>query len=274
MQFFPITLNGDAFFRLVTRRCLDCLDRSRSVMKFFPHDPTRVMHIMRYRFDHRPIKPCDLFAIPEEFGGGTWSQAIYVTGSVKTAIEEAGLVGLRFSEMEDFRNPLERSSPHVYVNQFLGLTLEIPDGWFVRHRGAGPLRPEYLFQNRDDDLPVNAGQMKTLLHAYFRRIDQPIIVVAGIELSIVRVAVETVLETAMSLPSKRRNVSAGGIWSVAGVDFAVMDEVVETQPEVSSIRFAYGRWCDDLTLCATIRGANPSLFRAALTVFEGLKRVP
>jgi hypothetical protein len=276
LQFFPITLNGKAFFLLVTRRCLNCLDRSKSVMKFFSHDPTRVMHIMRYRFDHCPIKPCDLFAIPEEFGGGTWSQAIYVTESVKTAIEEAGLVGLRFSEMEDFRDPLKSHSyPHKYVNQFLGLTLTIPDGWVIQSRSAGSLPDYYFFQECDDDLPVKTGQLKTLLHAYFRRIDQPIIVVAGIELSIIRVAVETALEQlAMSLQSKRRNLSARAEWNVAGIKFAFVDEVLEAQPEVSSIRFAYGRWCDDLSLCATIRGANPSLFQAALTVFEGLNRVP
>src|SRR5262249_22171140 len=45
-EFLPLmTIRGDSYYALNVMTVIDCLDRTQSDIKFFPHDPCRIMSI-------------------------------------------------------------------------------------------------------------------------------------------------------------------------------------------------------------------------------------
>ena len=51
-------------------------------------------------FAEEQLQPCDVFSVPELSDGMFfWSQETFLTGLVRAAIEETGLVGFRFEEL-------------------------------------------------------------------------------------------------------------------------------------------------------------------------------
>lgn len=101
MRFLAFRINEEPYFQFYTERCLDCLDRKRSDIKYFRSSPQEVKRIERYAFLKSKIRSRDLFTIPELSNGMFfWSQETYVTGETQAAIEKAGLIGFRFADLE------------------------------------------------------------------------------------------------------------------------------------------------------------------------------
>jgi hypothetical protein len=93
-EFLEAWINDLPFYFLRKIGSLDCLDRANSVLVPYPHDPSRVMDIERYRFVKEMIRDPIVFIIPEEKG---W---LLATDSVKAAVESAGLKGFYFTDAE------------------------------------------------------------------------------------------------------------------------------------------------------------------------------
>jgi hypothetical protein len=108
MQFLGFRVNGEPFFLFYTERRLDCLDRQRSEIHYFPSSPTRVMQVVRYAFTEERVRPCDLFTVPELSDGMFfWSQETFVTDEGRSALEAARLVGFRFESLPETARPAE-----------------------------------------------------------------------------------------------------------------------------------------------------------------------
>jgi hypothetical protein len=100
MQFLEYRVNDEPFFMFYTERRVDCLDRGRSDIKYFPSSPDRVMRVFKYAFSEDRLQACDVFTVPELSDGMLfWSQAMFLTESARTAIERVGLIGFRFEEL-------------------------------------------------------------------------------------------------------------------------------------------------------------------------------
>ncbi|MEZ5941665.1 MAG: hypothetical protein R3C18_09750 [Planctomycetaceae bacterium] len=89
-QFFPSTISDRTFYFLQNISSLDCLDRDRSDIVFFPHDASRVMRIKSYRFRAGCIADPLVFVIPET------TTELFATQGVKRIIERHNLDGFKF----------------------------------------------------------------------------------------------------------------------------------------------------------------------------------
>lgn len=94
-EFFEATVNDLPYYFLRQIGTLDCLDREHSELVPFPHDPSRVMRIKRYRFHKQEIADPIVFVVPET------STEIFTTQGIKDALEEAKLRGIVFVNAEE-----------------------------------------------------------------------------------------------------------------------------------------------------------------------------
>lgn len=100
MRFLEFCINKEPFFLFFSERRIDCLDRARSEIEFFPHDKSRVMQVLQYAFLEDRIQSCDVFTVPELSDGMFfWSQETFVTESARDAIDRSDLVGFRFADL-------------------------------------------------------------------------------------------------------------------------------------------------------------------------------
>ncbi len=96
MQFLEFRINGQAYYQFYTDRCIDCLDREKSEIEFFP-DSDKVMWVDRYAFATNRLQDCDVFTVPEQSNGMFfWSQHTFFTEDARAVIERSDVVGLRF----------------------------------------------------------------------------------------------------------------------------------------------------------------------------------
>ncbi len=100
MRFLGFRVNLEPFFLFYTERVVDCLDRERSEIRYFPSSPERVMRVVSYAFTQERLRPCDLFTVPELSDGMFfWTQQTFVTDEARTILEGAGVFGIRFEPL-------------------------------------------------------------------------------------------------------------------------------------------------------------------------------
>lgn len=101
MRFLEFRANREPWYLFFTVREVACLDRQRSQISFYAHDPSRVMSIEKYVFLTDQTQDCDVFTLPEANDSMfVWSPPIFLTENAKTRIDRFGLAGFRF-EIED-----------------------------------------------------------------------------------------------------------------------------------------------------------------------------
>lgn len=98
-ELLPATLNRAPYFLPRCIAPIDCLDRTRSVWRPFPSNPQRAMSIDRYSFVMDRIVDPLVFSIPERLSNESFC-ALFVTQSIKRAVESAGLRGFRFIKLQ------------------------------------------------------------------------------------------------------------------------------------------------------------------------------
>jgi hypothetical protein len=102
MRFLRFRINGELFFQFYTERRIDCLDRRRSELRFFPSSPGRVMEVVRYAFVEERLQHCDVFTVPELSDGMFfWVQQTFFTEAARSALESSGLVGFQFEQLPE-----------------------------------------------------------------------------------------------------------------------------------------------------------------------------
>jgi hypothetical protein len=102
MHFLEFRVNGEPYYQFYTERIVDCLDRQRSEIMFFPDEPDRVMRVTKYAFVMGRLQDSDVFTLPELIDGMFfWSQPTFITERAKSTIDLAGLVGFRFAKCAD-----------------------------------------------------------------------------------------------------------------------------------------------------------------------------
>jgi hypothetical protein len=95
LRCFQTSLNGAPYYilRVAKELAIDCLDRDRSELKYFPKNPNDIMDIKRYAFYRERLHDPMIFHVPER-------PEILGTQSIKQIVEEAGLKGFRFEDVE------------------------------------------------------------------------------------------------------------------------------------------------------------------------------
>jgi hypothetical protein len=115
MRFLEFQVNGEPFFLFYTERCVDCLDRRRSVIEYFRSSPGRVKRVIAYAFFEERVRPCDVFTVPELSNRVSfWAQQTFVTDEARTALEGAGLIGFWF---EPLPGPTSQAEPTSDVSE-------------------------------------------------------------------------------------------------------------------------------------------------------------
>jgi hypothetical protein len=98
-------LDGEPHYFLRPNSVLDCLDRDRSELVFFPHDPSRVMKIRRYSFRDVPrLHHALVFRIPESLG------RLFATEPILRRIEDHHLRGLQMIQINSDYQPAGRAA--------------------------------------------------------------------------------------------------------------------------------------------------------------------
>ena len=102
-EFLPARLNGTEYFFVKPTEPLrrkpgglDCLDRDQSEVRYAADDPSEISWVYRHVFRPGIVPDPCVFRIPE-----SWSR-MYATESVKRAVEEARLKGVRFDLLYSF----------------------------------------------------------------------------------------------------------------------------------------------------------------------------
>ena len=100
MRFLGFRVNEEPFFLFYTDRRIDCLDRTRSEIRYFASSPQRIKDVSAYAFVEERLSPCDVFTVPELSDGMFfWWQRTFITDQARAIIDRAGLVGLRFETL-------------------------------------------------------------------------------------------------------------------------------------------------------------------------------
>jgi hypothetical protein len=275
-----IRINGQLFHRISTRRTVNCLDRSASVLRFFPNAPDRVMQVVRYRFHHELLHDPDIFTIPEEQG---WNPertaAIYITSGVEAALRNAGLIGFRVEEMEGFDDPNRvEGPPYRYENATLGFAVEIPSDWEVYASPGNQrkkLRPGKMHRATNIVIPPLGDGWANLLSAQYSSSD-PYRCMA-ISLGARRFSndedVGDSLHTggAETLESHRASRCP---WNVNGFEITYVDEF--PAPPYGGRLVHRAAWAEidpNFLLHATLTGYRPESFDVVLKVFQTLRRI-
>jgi hypothetical protein len=89
-----VSINGAPYYVLRTKDTLDCLDRNRSIIKVFPHDPGRIMQVDRFRFRKELVPDPIMFVIPE----GPFH--LFASDGVERAIRAGNLRGFELMDAE------------------------------------------------------------------------------------------------------------------------------------------------------------------------------
>lgn len=102
-EFLAARLNGAPYFFIKPSESLkrkpgglDCLDRDQSEVRYATDDPSEVSWVYRHAFRSGIVPDPCVFRIPE-----SWSR-MFATESIKQAVEEAGLKGVRFDLLYSF----------------------------------------------------------------------------------------------------------------------------------------------------------------------------
>lgn len=97
MQFLPYLINDQPYYLFFTERQVNCLDREKSKIEFYRHDPKRIKRVSQYAFVSKKIKDCDVFTIPETSDGMFyyWRETFF-TKKAQLELENAGLIGAAF----------------------------------------------------------------------------------------------------------------------------------------------------------------------------------
>jgi hypothetical protein len=96
VELLPLDVEGgDELYAVNVLRVSDALDEQASELKYFPHDPTRIMRIVRHAFDPERLAGETILRLPQKPKGRP-----YITDLFVRRVREAGLRGL------DLDNPV------------------------------------------------------------------------------------------------------------------------------------------------------------------------
>ena len=88
-SFLKQHLNGIPYYEPVLESTIDCFDRENAKYKTYPHDPGKIMRILKFSFFLDRIEAPLVFCIPE-------TRKMLVTEQIPEIVEQAGLRGFEF----------------------------------------------------------------------------------------------------------------------------------------------------------------------------------
>lgn len=92
IQALPISLNNGEYFAIHITSALDCLDADKSQFRRFKN---RNIGVEQYVLRGDCISDTPLFTVPDD-----GYSAVFVSSDAKTVVDEAGWLGLTFSDIE------------------------------------------------------------------------------------------------------------------------------------------------------------------------------